>query len=115
MAKMSRRDNFLVRTVLLLMAAIALCVSLFMASAHAQSDSTRIAVNGERLSIAEHTIAEHQDKIESLQIAMAVVKELSEQNNKILWGLMAGTAMMLIERAFGLLRNRSRQEDDNVE
>ena len=46
---------------------------------------------------------------------MAVVKDDSEQNNKILWGLMTGTAMLVLERAVGFMsRKRDTGEDSDI-
>lgn len=72
-------------------------------------------LNTRDISHLEKEVSDQQIKIEELEVAMAVVKDDSEQNNKILWGLMTGTAMLVLERAVGFMsRKRDTGEDSDI-
>ena len=70
------------------------------------AQSATNAVNQLQIAELQKTVAEHQTKIEALDVAMAVVRSDSEQNNRILWGLLTGIVMLVAERVVGFVSKR---------
>ena len=81
----------------------------FSAIAQGNSSGEQMAVNTSQISGLEKVVADHQDKIEKLEVTVAVVKSDAEENNKILWSLLTGTVMLVIERLMGIINGRRKE------
>jgi hypothetical protein len=102
-----------VRVIVLSVAAVAIFYSTESAI-HAQelrNSQEQTAINTLDVARLSTMVSEHQAKIETIEVALAVVKSDSEANNKILWGLLTGIVMLVIERVVGFANGRRKQED----
>lgn len=106
-----------VRVSVLTVASLALFYSTGSAI-HAQAlrnNQEQTTINTLDLARLQTLAAEHQQKIESIEVALAVVKSDSEANNKILWGLLTGIVMLVIERVVGFANGHRKRESSEEE